>query len=184
MRRKQVEGALQSTQKDGMLTVDQALVKQAWERASNRVRAAGEYKPPQKFPARTEPRMSLLHVFYRVVIVVPWTVHSQSTHSVPLIVSSTPYFSSWTGTCSWTGLCQLLWIRWGRGCMRRRELCDKRSSSIRRRTWQLPLSTGLWSSTRLACRHRQRPNATQTNDGFPVHFIFYVHSCEQDTTSF
>ena len=51
MRRKQVEGALQSTQKDGMLTVDQALVKQAWERASNRVRAAGEYKPPQKFPA-------------------------------------------------------------------------------------------------------------------------------------
>ncbi|KAK1888949.1 Nesprin-1 [Dissostichus eleginoides] len=37
MRRKQVEGALQSTQKDGMLTVDQALVKQAWERASNRL---------------------------------------------------------------------------------------------------------------------------------------------------
>lgn len=41
MRRKQVEGALQSTQKDGMLTVDQALVKQAWERVSNRVRGAG-----------------------------------------------------------------------------------------------------------------------------------------------
>lgn len=39
MRRKQVEGALHSTQKDGMLTVDQALVKQAWERVSNRVRA-------------------------------------------------------------------------------------------------------------------------------------------------
>ncbi|XP_074471050.1 nesprin-1-like isoform X3 [Sebastes fasciatus] len=37
MRRKQVEGALQSTQKDGMLTVDQALVKQAWERVSNRL---------------------------------------------------------------------------------------------------------------------------------------------------
>uniref|UniRef100_A0A672Z6W5 Calponin-homology (CH) domain-containing protein n=1 Tax=Sphaeramia orbicularis TaxID=375764 RepID=A0A672Z6W5_9TELE len=37
MRRKQVEGALQSTQKDGMLTVDQALVKQAWERASNKL---------------------------------------------------------------------------------------------------------------------------------------------------
>uniref|UniRef100_A0A3P9M2J3 Calponin-homology (CH) domain-containing protein n=1 Tax=Oryzias latipes TaxID=8090 RepID=A0A3P9M2J3_ORYLA len=35
VRRKQVEGALQSTQRDGMLTVDQALVKQAWERASN-----------------------------------------------------------------------------------------------------------------------------------------------------
>lgn len=41
MRRKQVEGALQSTQKDGILTVDQALVKQAWERVSNRVREAG-----------------------------------------------------------------------------------------------------------------------------------------------
>lgn len=41
MRRKQVEGALQSTQRDGMLTVDQALVKQAWERISKRVRAAG-----------------------------------------------------------------------------------------------------------------------------------------------
>lgn len=41
MRRKQVEGALQSTQKDGMLTVDQALAKQAWERVSNRVREAG-----------------------------------------------------------------------------------------------------------------------------------------------
>lgn len=40
MRRNQVEGALQSTQKDGMLTVDQALVKQAWERVSNRVREA------------------------------------------------------------------------------------------------------------------------------------------------
>lgn len=38
MRRKQVDGALQSTQKDGMLTVDQALVKQAWERVANRVR--------------------------------------------------------------------------------------------------------------------------------------------------
>uniref|UniRef100_A0A3P8TDH7 Calponin-homology (CH) domain-containing protein n=1 Tax=Amphiprion percula TaxID=161767 RepID=A0A3P8TDH7_AMPPE len=37
MRRRQVEGALQSTQKDGMLTVDQALVKQAWERVSNRL---------------------------------------------------------------------------------------------------------------------------------------------------
>uniref|UniRef100_A0A667WZP7 Spectrin repeat containing nuclear envelope protein 1 n=1 Tax=Myripristis murdjan TaxID=586833 RepID=A0A667WZP7_9TELE len=37
MRRKQVEGALHSTQKDGMLTVDQALVKQAWERVSNRL---------------------------------------------------------------------------------------------------------------------------------------------------
>ncbi|XP_028460432.1 nesprin-1-like [Perca flavescens] len=35
MRRKQVDVALQSTQKDGMLTVDQALVKQAWERVSN-----------------------------------------------------------------------------------------------------------------------------------------------------
>lgn len=41
MRRKQVEGALHSTQKDGILTVDQALVKQAWERVSNRVREAG-----------------------------------------------------------------------------------------------------------------------------------------------
>jgi len=41
MRRKQVEGALQSTQRDGMLTVDQALVKQAWERVSNRVRGTG-----------------------------------------------------------------------------------------------------------------------------------------------
>lgn len=41
MRRKQVEGALQSTQKDGILTVDQALVKQAWERVSNTVREAG-----------------------------------------------------------------------------------------------------------------------------------------------
>uniref|UniRef100_A0A3Q1ESI7 Calponin-homology (CH) domain-containing protein n=1 Tax=Acanthochromis polyacanthus TaxID=80966 RepID=A0A3Q1ESI7_9TELE len=37
MRRRQVEGALQSTQRDGMLTVDQALVKQAWERVSNRL---------------------------------------------------------------------------------------------------------------------------------------------------
>uniref|UniRef100_A0A3P9N9X0 Calponin-homology (CH) domain-containing protein n=1 Tax=Poecilia reticulata TaxID=8081 RepID=A0A3P9N9X0_POERE len=37
MKRKQVEGALQSTQRDGMLTVDQALVKQAWERVSNRL---------------------------------------------------------------------------------------------------------------------------------------------------
>lgn len=37
MRRKQVEGALQSTQRDGMLTVDQALVKQAWERISKRL---------------------------------------------------------------------------------------------------------------------------------------------------
>ncbi|XP_067337447.1 nesprin-1 isoform X16 [Channa argus] len=37
MRRKQVEGALQSTQKEGMLTVDQALVKQAWEKVSNRI---------------------------------------------------------------------------------------------------------------------------------------------------
>lgn len=40
MRRKQVEGSLQSTQRDGILTVDQALVKQAWERVSNRVRVA------------------------------------------------------------------------------------------------------------------------------------------------
>uniref|UniRef100_A0A3P8WQC3 Calponin-homology (CH) domain-containing protein n=1 Tax=Cynoglossus semilaevis TaxID=244447 RepID=A0A3P8WQC3_CYNSE len=37
MRRKQVEGSLQSTQKDGILTVDQALVKQAWEKVSNRL---------------------------------------------------------------------------------------------------------------------------------------------------
>nr|XP_019953051.1 PREDICTED: nesprin-1-like [Paralichthys olivaceus] len=37
MRRKPVEGALQSTQRDGILTVDQALVKQAWERVSNRL---------------------------------------------------------------------------------------------------------------------------------------------------
>ncbi|XP_039981906.1 nesprin-1-like [Xiphias gladius] len=37
MRRKHVEGALQSTQRDGILTVDQALVKQAWERVSNRL---------------------------------------------------------------------------------------------------------------------------------------------------
>uniref|UniRef100_A0A3Q2NMQ8 Nesprin-1-like n=1 Tax=Fundulus heteroclitus TaxID=8078 RepID=A0A3Q2NMQ8_FUNHE len=37
MKRKQVEGALQSTQRDGILTVDQALVKQAWERVSNRL---------------------------------------------------------------------------------------------------------------------------------------------------
>lgn len=37
MKRKQVESALQSTQKDGMLTVDQALVKQAWEKVSNRL---------------------------------------------------------------------------------------------------------------------------------------------------
>uniref|UniRef100_A0A8K9Y661 Spectrin repeat containing nuclear envelope protein 1 n=1 Tax=Oncorhynchus mykiss TaxID=8022 RepID=A0A8K9Y661_ONCMY len=37
MNRKQVEAAVQSTQKDGMLTVDQALVKQAWDRVSNRL---------------------------------------------------------------------------------------------------------------------------------------------------
>uniref|UniRef100_A0A8C3G4V1 Calponin-homology (CH) domain-containing protein n=1 Tax=Cyclopterus lumpus TaxID=8103 RepID=A0A8C3G4V1_CYCLU len=37
IRGKQMEGALQSTQKDGMLTVDQALVKQAWERVSNKL---------------------------------------------------------------------------------------------------------------------------------------------------
>lgn len=36
-----MEGDLQSSQKDGILTVDQALVKQAWERVSNRVREAG-----------------------------------------------------------------------------------------------------------------------------------------------
>lgn len=36
-----MEAALQSTQKDGILTVDQALVKQAWERISNTVREAG-----------------------------------------------------------------------------------------------------------------------------------------------
>ncbi|TNM94661.1 hypothetical protein fugu_017420 [Takifugu bimaculatus] len=35
MRRKQLEQSLQSTQRDGILTVDQALVKQAWERVSN-----------------------------------------------------------------------------------------------------------------------------------------------------
>lgn len=33
-----MEGAFQSTQRDGMLTVDQALVKQAWDRVSKRVR--------------------------------------------------------------------------------------------------------------------------------------------------
>lgn len=38
MRRKHMEDCLKSTQKDGMLTVDQALVKQGWERVSNRVR--------------------------------------------------------------------------------------------------------------------------------------------------
>ncbi|XP_061758136.1 nesprin-1-like [Nerophis ophidion] len=37
MKRKQVEDSLKSTQKDGMLTVDQALVKQAWERLSNKL---------------------------------------------------------------------------------------------------------------------------------------------------
>ncbi|XP_040920912.1 nesprin-1-like [Toxotes jaculatrix] len=37
VRRKHVEGALQSTQRDGILTVDQALVKQAWERVSNKL---------------------------------------------------------------------------------------------------------------------------------------------------
>uniref|UniRef100_A0A8C6UDR5 Calponin-homology (CH) domain-containing protein n=1 Tax=Neogobius melanostomus TaxID=47308 RepID=A0A8C6UDR5_9GOBI len=37
MKRKHVESVLQSTQKDGMLTVDQALVKQAWEKVSNRL---------------------------------------------------------------------------------------------------------------------------------------------------
>uniref|UniRef100_A0A8C7FN26 Spectrin repeat containing nuclear envelope protein 1 n=1 Tax=Oncorhynchus kisutch TaxID=8019 RepID=A0A8C7FN26_ONCKI len=37
MNRKQVEAAVLSTQKDGMLTVDQALVKQAWDRVSNRL---------------------------------------------------------------------------------------------------------------------------------------------------
>lgn len=41
MRRKQLEQSLQSTQRDGILTVDQALVKQAWERVSNTVREAG-----------------------------------------------------------------------------------------------------------------------------------------------
>ncbi|KAK3516845.1 hypothetical protein QTP70_024902 [Hemibagrus guttatus] len=37
MRRRQVESCIQSTQKDGMLTSDQALVKQAWERLSARL---------------------------------------------------------------------------------------------------------------------------------------------------
>lgn len=47
MRRKQLEQSLQSTQRDGILTVDQALVKQAWERVSNTVRdphLSSEYK--------------------------------------------------------------------------------------------------------------------------------------------
>lgn len=33
-----MESCIQSTQKDGMLTSDQALVKQAWDRLSARVR--------------------------------------------------------------------------------------------------------------------------------------------------
>ncbi|GAA6085199.1 nesprin-1 isoform X2, partial [Tachysurus ichikawai] len=37
VRRRQVESCIQSTQKDGMLTSDQALVKQAWERLSARL---------------------------------------------------------------------------------------------------------------------------------------------------
>uniref|UniRef100_A0A8C5AJ13 Calponin-homology (CH) domain-containing protein n=1 Tax=Gadus morhua TaxID=8049 RepID=A0A8C5AJ13_GADMO len=37
VRSRQVEAALQSSQKDGMLTVDQALVKQTWGRVSNRL---------------------------------------------------------------------------------------------------------------------------------------------------
>lgn len=41
IRRKQLEQSLQSTQRDGILTVEQALVKQAWERVSTSVRAAG-----------------------------------------------------------------------------------------------------------------------------------------------
>lgn len=41
MRRKQLEQSLQSTQRDGILTVEQALVKQAWERVCTTVRAAG-----------------------------------------------------------------------------------------------------------------------------------------------
>lgn len=38
VQRRQVETCVQSTQKDGKLTADQALVKQAWERLSARVR--------------------------------------------------------------------------------------------------------------------------------------------------
>ncbi|XP_028808913.1 nesprin-1 isoform X6 [Denticeps clupeoides] len=37
LRKKHILAALQSTQRDGMLTVDQALLKQAWERVSNRL---------------------------------------------------------------------------------------------------------------------------------------------------
>lgn len=49
MRRKQLEQSLQSTQRDGILTVDQALVKQAWERVSKTVREAGDTSRPPEY---------------------------------------------------------------------------------------------------------------------------------------
>ena len=57
VRSRQVEAALQSSQKDGMLTVDQALVKQAWGRVSNRVTPPS---PPERKPEMQMREYSLL----------------------------------------------------------------------------------------------------------------------------
>lgn len=105
------------------------------------------------------------------VLVVP--CNKRNNHNLLNCVS---YFSCWTGICSWTGLCRLLWIWWGRGCMRLKEPCDKRSSSIRHTMWQLPLCTGLWSSTRLAWSCRQERQNAETKDNLALDRVVALFS--------
>lgn len=140
MRRKQLEQSLQSTQRDGILTVDQALVKQAWERVSNTVRGAGSRSlqstgmnmntgEHEHWGQTPPPSLSLLTLVF---------------------LTCGLYFSFLAGTSTWTGRCLLPWMLWDFGCMRQREHCDKRWPSTKHTTWQQTPSTQLWSTTRLA----------------------------------
>lgn len=70
--------------------MDQALVKQAWERVSNTVREAGDTS--KIYMNGYEDRAEALKHVYLLTLLLPLC---------------DIYFSFWTGTCSWTGLCLL-----------------------------------------------------------------------------
>lgn len=90
-----------------------------------------------------------------------WTITVCSWRFSICLLNGFLHVSSWTGICSWTGLSQLLLTWWGLGCMRLKEPCNRRSSSSKHMTWQLTLSTELWSSTRLAWSDTRKMQITE-----------------------
>lgn len=63
MRKKQIESLLQPVHRDGKLSVDQAVVKQAWDHVSVRVRAS-----PNVINVFVHPKMKTLSSFTQLIL--------------------------------------------------------------------------------------------------------------------